>query len=282
MKGPMSAVDGGSVPPPGWHGPQALAPTVPVAPQSGVAQPPTEAAVRWRIGAAVIDNLVVYALYLLVCLVLHWRVENLEHLLFLLVLGVLYHLALESRDGQTIGKRRYGIRVVSVDDHPPTAKAIAVRSALRSIDSLPLWYLSGLVSMVRTGPDRRQRIGDVAAGTKVVAVAGHAAASGTPGWLLPVAALCALAISAFAAIGIAEAGHEPLSSAQQAQFVTGCENTGGAVVDCQCVLNRLEADGYTTLDSLRAVISQAQAERTSGQPGVALRELTNVTLACRR
>jgi hypothetical protein len=100
--------------------------------------------------------------------------------------------------------------------------------------------------------------------------------------MLPAATLFALAISAFAAIGVAEAGHQPLTSFQQAQFVTGCENTGGAVVDCQCLLNRLQADGYTTLDSLRAVIGQAQAERSSGESGTALNELTTDTLACRR
>jgi uncharacterized RDD family membrane protein YckC len=33
--------------------------------------------------------------------------------------------ALESRDGQTIGKRHYGIRVLSIDDQRPTSKAMA-------------------------------------------------------------------------------------------------------------------------------------------------------------
>lgn len=279
----MSAVEGTSVPPPGWGAPQAPASAMPFElPSTGVTQPRTEAAVRWRIGAAVIDNLLVYGLYLLVCLALHWQVANLGHLVVLLVLDVLYHFALESRDGQTIGKRRYGIRVVSLDDRHPAPKAIAMRSVLRIVDSLPFWYLSGLVSMVRTGPERRQRIGDVAADTKVVAVAGRAVASGTPGWMLPVATFLALAISAFAAIGMAETRHQPLNSSQQAQFVTGCENTGGAVVDCQCLLNRLEADGYTTLDSLRAVIAQAQTERISGESGGALNELTGDTLDCRR
>ena len=136
-------------------------------------------------GAAVIDNLLVYGLYVVVCLILRWRIANAGHLPLLVVLDVLYHFALESRNGQTIGKRHYGIRVVSVDDQRPASKAIAVRSVLRIIDSLPLWYLSGLVSMIRTGPERRQRIGDIAADTKVVAVSGRAAASGTPRCLPP-------------------------------------------------------------------------------------------------
>jgi uncharacterized RDD family membrane protein YckC len=245
-------------------------------------QPAAEAAVRWRIGAAAIDNLLVNGLYLLVCLVLHWQVANLDHLLVLLGLGVVYHFALESRDGQTIGKRRYGIRVVSVDGGTAAPKAIAIRSVLRTIDSLPFWYLSGLISMVRTGPSRRQRIGDVAAETKVIAVDGRSASQGTPPWLLPAATLFALAISVFAVLSIAEAGHQPLSGTQQAQFVAGCNNSSGGLIDCQCLLNRLEADGYDTLDSLESVVQEAANERFYGQSGRARSELTSDGLACRR
>src|ERR1700722_1499660 len=164
----MSGVQGSSAPPPGWEPRLPGALTAPPAPaQIAIGQPPAQAAVRWRIGAAVVDNLIVYGLYLLVCLLLHWQVATLEHVLILLLLDVLYHFVLESRDGQTIDKRHYGIRVVSLDDQPPSPKAIAMRSVLRIVDSLPVWYLSGLVNMVRTGPERRQRIGDVAAETKV-------------------------------------------------------------------------------------------------------------------
>jgi uncharacterized RDD family membrane protein YckC len=238
--------------------------------------------VRWRINAAILDNFAVYGLYLLVCLVLHWRVANLGHLLVLLLIDVVYHFALESRDGQTIGKRCYGVRVVTLDDQRPSPKAIAMRSALRIIDSLPFWYLSGLVNMVRTGPQRRQRIGDVAAETKVVALAGRAATSGTPGWMLPTATLVALVISTFGVIRIARAGSQPLTVSQQEQFVAGCQNTAGAVVDCQCLLTHLQADGYTTLDSLRSVLGDAAAEHNAGESGTALNEVRADTVACRR
>jgi uncharacterized RDD family membrane protein YckC len=287
----MSAVEGSSVPPPGWEEAQTFATTAPapvptvasvaVAPVAA-AQPPAEAAVRWRIRAASVDNLLVYGLYLLVCLVLHWRVANLGHLLVLLVLGVVYHFALESHGGQTIGKRRYGIQVVSVDGGPAGPKAIAVRSVLRLFDSLPFWYLSGLISMVRTGPERRQRIGDVAAETQVVAVDGRAMRQGTPGWLLPTATLLALAFSSLMVYGIAEAGRGPLSGTQQAQFVASCENAIGGVVDCQCLLNRLEADGYDSVDSLNGLLQAARTERFYGQAGKAQVELTTNAAACRR
>jgi uncharacterized RDD family membrane protein YckC len=290
----MSALEGSSVPPPGWNESQSVAAREPVSaapfpkpiaaavqPLVAGAQPAAEAAVRWRIRAATIDNLLVYAVYLLVCAVLHWRVTKLDHLLVLLGLGVVYHFALESRDGQTIGKRRYGIQVVSVNGERAGPKAIALRSVLRLIDSLPFWYLSGLISMVRTGPERRQRIGDVAAETKVIAIDGRSVRQGTPRWLLPTATLAALAVSSLSIYGIAEAGRQPLDGNQQAQFIAGCERTVGGVVDCQCFLNRLEADGYNSADSLNSLVQQANSERFFGQSGSARRELAADALACR-
>jgi uncharacterized RDD family membrane protein YckC len=245
-------------------------------------QPPAEAAIRWRIGAATIDNLIVYGIYLLICLVLHWRAAAIGHVLWLLPLQVIYHFILESRDGQTVGKRRYGVKVVSLDGSPAGQKAIAMRSVLRLIDSLPVWYLSGLINMVRTGPERRQRIGDVAAETKVIAVDGRAAAKGTPGWYLPTAALTALTLSLFGIYGVVEAGNRPLGSAQTAQLVAGCERSAGGVVNCQCMFSRLESDGYDTLNSLRNLLQEAQSERLSGESGAARSEMESVALACRR
>ena len=152
--------------------------------------------------AARVDNLIVYGGYLLVCLLLHWQVASVTHLVWLAVAGVAYHFAFEARDGQTLGKRRYGIRVVAADGGPASPRAVAIRSVVRIVDSLPVCYVSGLVSMVRTGPARRQRIGDIAAGTIVVAVDGRAARQGTPGWMLPVATVGAVIVSALSVIGV--------------------------------------------------------------------------------
>src|SRR5947209_187985 len=101
----MSGVEGSSVPPPGWKegqsGPvyasasappttvaqpvmasaEALAPigaiagpVVPMAqPIVASGQPAAEAAVRWRVRAATLDNLLVYALFLVLCWMLGWR-----------------------------------------------------------------------------------------------------------------------------------------------------------------------------------------------------------------
>lgn len=259
-------------------------PIVPIAqPLVASRQSAAEAAIRWRMRAATLDNLLVYGLYLVLCLMLGWKPLTVGHLLVELVLGVVYHFALESHGGQTIGKRRYGIQVVSVNGGPATPRGIALRSLLRFIDALPFSYLSGLISMVRTGPERRQRIGDVAGETMVIAVEGRAASRGTPSWLLPTATLVALVISCLGVYGIVEAGRQPLSGTQQAEFISGCDNSpAGIAVDCRCLLNRLEADGYTSVASLQALEAEARNEQFEGQSGTARNELTSDVFACHR
>ncbi len=282
-----------SVAPPGWTQtapPVAppLAPVTPHGPLGPLATPglsavePAEAAVRWRLRAARIDNLIIYGGYLLLCLVLHWPLASLSHLWVLIVGGVAYHFVLESRDGQTIGKRRYGIRVVSLEGGTPSPRAVAIRNVLRIVDQLPISYLSGLISMVRTGPAKRQRIGDVAAGTIVVATERRAAARGTPRWYLPTATVVAAAVSLMFVLGYATAGSRALDSVQQAEFVAGCQNSpGGQSIDCTCVLNRLEAAGYTTPQALADLLTQAESSSDPNAPNPARAALANAASTCR-
>jgi uncharacterized RDD family membrane protein YckC len=268
-----------SVPPPGFvsRAPAALTAPAHGADPVGASAGAAEAAVRWRISAAAIDNILVGVLYLVLCALLGWRVATLSHLAVSLVIGVVYHFVLESRTGQTVGKRQYGIQVVALDGSPADARAVAIRSVLRLVDQLPIFYVSGLVSMVRTGPQRRQRIGDVAAGTTVVAVDGYAAARGTPGWLLPAVTLFAAAASALCLYLAVTAPNRPLNSAQRAGFVAGCDRSpAGAIVDCNCLLDRLEADGYSTPSEFRsldaALVSDPRARAA----------LAGAATACRR
>src|SRR5262245_19224013 len=74
-----------------------------------------------------------------------------------------YFFALESGEGQTLGKRLMKIRVVRADGRPAGMGEIAVRTILRVVDN----YLIGMTVRLATG-ERRQRIGDLAAGTIVV------------------------------------------------------------------------------------------------------------------
>jgi uncharacterized RDD family membrane protein YckC len=129
-----------------------------------------------RIGAALLDILLMAVLFVVVGLLIGDSSSddgnvsvNLEGgpaaVYFALVL--LYYGITEAVTGQTIGKRLLGIRVARVDGSRAGGGAIAVRTLLRIVDVLPLAYFVGFVCVLVTG-QRRQRLGDLAAGTRVV------------------------------------------------------------------------------------------------------------------
>jgi uncharacterized RDD family membrane protein YckC len=86
----------------------------------------------------------------------------------LVILGwaLYYYFALESGDGQTVGKKLMKLRVVRADGRPVGMREVAVRTVLRVVDGIGV-YIVGLITMLVTG-EKRQRIGDLAAGTIVV------------------------------------------------------------------------------------------------------------------
>lgn len=95
---------------------------------------------------------------------------------WLIALGVLaytvvdlgYFLLFEALwEGQTPGKRILGLRVMSVDGRPIGWIESAVRNLLRAVDLMAGLYPLGLLFMFLT--PRGQRLGDMAAGTVVVA-----------------------------------------------------------------------------------------------------------------
>ncbi len=67
--------------------------------------------------------------------------------------------------GQTPGKRVLGLRVVQLDGAPVGLPASLVRNALRVVE-LPLGYAPAVLAVALSG--RRQRLGDLVAGTLVV------------------------------------------------------------------------------------------------------------------
>jgi uncharacterized RDD family membrane protein YckC len=128
-----------------------------------------------RIGAAIID----LGIALLIVLVVGGIVGNevaadapvsarfgaLDRVL-ILSLVFAYYWGTETVWAQTLGKRALGIRVERVDGSKATAGATFLRTLLRAVDGL-LFYLVGLIAILATG-QRRQRIGDLAAKTRVV------------------------------------------------------------------------------------------------------------------
>jgi len=68
--------------------------------------------------------------------------------------------------GQSLGKRVTGLRVISTTGAPLSFEQSAVRNILRIVDLLPVAYAAALVSILLTR--RMQRLGDIAAGAMVV------------------------------------------------------------------------------------------------------------------
>ncbi|MBI5894955.1 MAG: RDD family protein [Desulfobacterales bacterium] len=86
-------------------------------------------------------------------------------LYFLFYLG--YAMALEWYwNGQTVGKRLFGLRVMDVRGLRLRPSQIAIRNLLRAVDSLPVFYLLGGVVCLTSR--YAQRLGDIAANTIVV------------------------------------------------------------------------------------------------------------------
>src|SRR5215210_3301754 len=142
-----------SIPPPG----------APLAPPPAPAGPPLPQPANRReldgrrVGARLIDALVAGAPVLFVALGVGRTMQ-----IFLVSWTLAYFFLCESLWGQTLGKRAMGLRVLMRDGRPAGASAISARTVLRLIDDGPI----GLVVMVASG-GRRQRIGDLLAGTVV-------------------------------------------------------------------------------------------------------------------
>lgn len=97
--------------------------------------------------------------------------------MLLVILGwtLYYFFALESGDGQTLGKRAMNLRVVSADGGQPTMEQIAKRTLVRVVDG----PIVGLIAMLATG-ERRARVGDIVAGTVVTDAGSPAAVDADP------------------------------------------------------------------------------------------------------
>ena len=84
-----------------------------------------------------------------------------------LIIYLLYQPVLEIiMKGRTPGKRMVGVRIVTTDGRTPGIGALLVRNVFRLVDSLPQFYLVGIITC---GISKQQvRIGDMAAGTLLV------------------------------------------------------------------------------------------------------------------
>lgn len=80
------------------------------------------------------------------------------------IIYFLYHLILEPlMKGRTPGKRMAGLRLLTPEGRAPGVTALIVRNVFRLIDSMPVFYVVGLLFVMFN--KRHQRLGDLAAGT---------------------------------------------------------------------------------------------------------------------
>ena len=144
-------------------------------PEKPLAGPPPPAAdpkyaINRRVVATILDSFVfVFALFALVLASpADFEAFVTQPHYGFLILGFasfVYFVVLESLFGQTLGKRLVGIRVVDLEYRQPGFGRVLVRTLLRGIDETFL-CLVGLITIIFT--IKKQRIGDLAAGTLVV------------------------------------------------------------------------------------------------------------------
>ncbi len=92
-------------------------------------------------------------------------------MLFYFTVWALYHVIFETRrNGRTPGKRAAGTQVIKLDGTALSLRTSILRNVFRMIDSLPLLYIAG--GIYHLVNKYGQRLGDYAAGTIVVRVAG--------------------------------------------------------------------------------------------------------------
>jgi len=128
-----------------------------------------------RIGAALIDLALLLVLFVVLVVVVgeatvvgravSFSLDGAGFALYS-ALALLYYLVLEAAVGQTVGKLLVGLRVIRAGGGRPSVWEVATRTVLRVVDWLPALYLVGFIAMLATGA-RRQRLGDLAAGTGI-------------------------------------------------------------------------------------------------------------------
>ena len=135
---------------------------------------PTAAQSGWRryplvrrLWAGVIDLAIVFSVAILILTALSGLdnaeiVIDPEGLVLLAAVALAYRIPIEARTGQTIGKALMGISVYGPHDVVPGWWRAAARNVIGVL--LPLWPIDALLLL---GNARRQRLGDLVAGTTV-------------------------------------------------------------------------------------------------------------------
>lgn len=134
----------------------------------------TVAGISLRIGAHLIDLFVCLGGTIALSLLISFAGVFMPEGMISLIMGLLftfgifaYFILMEAYcQGQTLGKRASGIRVLMSDGTPITPRAAMLRNLLRLGDFMPMLYMAGIISIMVN--QRAQRLGDMFADTVVV------------------------------------------------------------------------------------------------------------------
>ncbi|MBK9256146.1 MAG: RDD family protein [Saprospiraceae bacterium] len=137
------------------------------------------ASVGMRMGAYLLDLTVKYAYLILIFQLVfpalgirgfqldYWSEIALQMIFYLPV--IFYTLTQEIFfEGQTLGKRIIGIKVVKIDGYQASVWDHFLRWIFRVVDIIGPFWIVGLITM--SGSKKIQRLGDIAAGTAVISL----------------------------------------------------------------------------------------------------------------
>ena len=129
--------------------------------------------IAWIIDLAILilTNIILYLLFSWFIYIFGWSDDAYTFFSFLVILPLWFFYSLFCEiifNGQSIGKRAMGIRVVKLNGDIPSLSDYFMRWAFRMVDIL---FSSGsLATLLITGTEKGQRLGDILAGTTVIKV----------------------------------------------------------------------------------------------------------------
>ncbi|MEH0156879.1 RDD family protein [Limibacter armeniacum] len=129
----------------------------------------TPATVTRRIGAYLIDNLILGALFIVLLLIVN-STQSEEALKTLIYLAIFFYLLYPVlfeifNKGRSLGKVALKIKVIAIDGSQPSIGQFLMRWLFRLID-IPLYGIVAILSIIIGG--KGQRVGDIVAKTTVI------------------------------------------------------------------------------------------------------------------
>jgi uncharacterized RDD family membrane protein YckC len=122
-----------------------------------------------RVVGHIIDNLIIFAYYIVVSLLfLSNDMYNNDWLILVFILPAFFYDLLSEvfMNGQSVGKRVMHMKVVSLDGGSPGFGQYMLRWLFRVIDFTISFYLCGFICVAVS--EKRQRLGDMLAGTAII------------------------------------------------------------------------------------------------------------------